>query len=145
MSIGNSINQIHILTKRSNKYLANAEQMSLNRINHTCSHLDSIRDQILTELYKVTDLSEIDSIVSLVSDSIEEIRTDITVPFRNALIDTCQEVIDNECQIDDMQRDYDELERNRDNLIDEIDDLNDEISNLEGTIREQEQEISDLS
>lgn len=125
--------------------MVTAKQMSSNRINHTCSHLDSIRDHILTELYKVTDLSEIDSIVSLVSDSIEEIRNDITIPFRDALIDTCQEVIDYGSQIDDMQRDYDELERKRDNLVDEVDDLNSEISDLEGTIRELEREISDLS
>lgn len=125
--------------------MANAEQMSLNRIDHTCSRLESIRNHILTEIYKISDLSEIDNIVSLVSDSIEEIRNDITIPFRDALIDTCQEVIDYESQIDDMQRDYDELERKRDDLVDEVDDLNSEISDLEGTIRELEREISDLS
>lgn len=125
--------------------MATAEQMSLNRINHTCSHLELIRDQILTELYKVSDLSEIDNITSLVSEYIEEIRNDITIPFRDALIDVCQELIDYENQIEDMQRDYDELERRRDNLIDEIDDLNSEISDNETVIRELEQEISDLS
>lgn len=125
--------------------MATAEQMSLNRIDHTCSRLESIRDQIMSELNKVTCLSDIDGIISLVSDSIEEIRNDITIPFRDALIDTCQEIIDYEGQIEDMQRDYDELERRRDNLIDEIDDLNSEISDNEIVIRELEQEISDLS
>lgn len=124
--------------------MATAEQMSLNRINHTCSQLESIRDRILIELHKVSDLSEIDNIASLVSESIEEIRSDITIPFRDALIDACQELIDYENQIEDMQRDYDELERRKDDLIDEIDDLNSEISNNETVIRELEQEISNL-
>lgn len=125
--------------------MAKAEQMSLNRINHTCSQLESIRDQILIELHKVSDLSEIDNIALLISESIEEIRNDITIPFRDALIDACQELIDYENQIEDMQRDYDELERRKDDLIDEIDDLNSEISNNETVIRELEQEISNLS